>query len=443
MLEPYQRVGIDWLKDHRRAINADQMGLGKTIESIVAVKELGYSRILVICPKSLIYQWKQHIAEWDDRSLASWTVVNYEKVKHLDGDWQAVIVDESVRIKNPTTERTIAVMQRVIRAQCVYFLTGTPVRNHPKDLFVMAAGCIPELLRFEKLSLEANLRRSYWRWIDETFVVKENPWGGKDIRGFLPGREAQIQTKLNRIMLRRTKELLNLPPLTREVLALEMIPTQAKEYATIERGLVALANPDGSIEPHVLTNALAQLTRLRQCAVDPGLIPVSGHSAKSIYLQEWWESHREDSPKVIVFSQFAQYVRKLQDLLPDALAYHGGLSDKQREGVINEFNSDRPHVLCMSAESGAFGLNLQVADVVIWTDLPLTPDTLEQGTARAHRRGQQHAVHEIILSHPNSVDDTLRKILRRKDAWADRVGIAREVIQEIAKEVKNEQTVIA
>ncbi len=434
-LSPYQSDGVRWLSDRPRAILADDMGLGKTAQAIAAVRQSGARSCLVVCPKSLIGQWHGELSQWDPSRSVAWHVTNYERVHHARATYDYVIVDESVKIKNPEAQRTANVLIAVLKAPRVVFLTGTPIRNHPKDLFTMAAAIDTRLLIARQLPLQSSLRKSYWRWVRRTFVVTPNMWGGYDIGDWLPGREEEVQAWLGQHMLRRTKALLKLPPLSREVVHIPYAPGQKEAVQAIQDSLLQVIQDDGTVEGQQLTNALQILIRLRQANVDPSMIPSPGGSGKLNWLKQWWTDYQEITPKVILFTSFARFAHRVGETLPHTSVYTGELSQSRREGVIAQFHEPGPRLMAMTAEAGAFGLNLQVADATIWSDLPWTPDTWEQGTARMHRRGQEKPCHEWILQHPESVDGIVYRILQRKNRLATRTLAAQKAV---LAELKNQ-----
>lgn len=429
VLSDYQEEGVRWIIDHPRAIEADVMGLGKTAQAITAMVRAGVRECLVICPKSLIDQWRWEISQWDPKGLVAWHVVNYEKVRTTDTTYQAVIVDEATKIKNPEALRTVRVLYHVFRAERVLFMTGTPIRNHDKDLWTMAVGIFPSLLLYGRNSLELNIRKSYTAWLRLTFHIYYDEWGKVIVGDYLPGRREAVTQALHRVMLRRTRELLHLPPLSQEIVHVPFAPGQMQVVRQLDKGRLRLRYQDGEISDKQVTNDFTLLLRMRQAALAPELIRIDasdglaiapGGSGKTEWLKDWWSTHRDEGLKAIVFTQFAEYLPVLQRAIPEALVYHGQLSVKQRKEVIEAFHAEGPQLLAMTAPAGSFGLNLQVATVVIWTDMPWTPDEWEQGTARAYRRGQEFPVHEIILAHQDTIDTKMLKVLNRKHRIADK-----------------------
>ena len=152
-LQPFQRAGVRYLLERRRAFLADEQGLGKTIEAIAALEHDGAYPAVVVCPASLKRNWERELRRWiPHRAVellsgrggvlggADVTIVNYEIVEgRLDGlralAPQALVLDESHYCKNTKAKRTQAVARlaaAVPEGGLVLALTGTPVMNHAR-----------------------------------------------------------------------------------------------------------------------------------------------------------------------------------------------------------------------------------------------------------------------------------------------------------------------
>ena len=160
----HQRAGVAFLLSRRRAILADDMGLGKSRQAIVALRESAPAGpYLVICPAGVKLNWQREIGlveptpdvhvvhssrEW--RSGHRWTVVNYDLLGRLRADlqsvsWAGIVVDEAHYVKNDSARTTNVLrllgadgrgsQQPVSDPEAVYLLTGTPMSNRPRDLF--------------------------------------------------------------------------------------------------------------------------------------------------------------------------------------------------------------------------------------------------------------------------------------------------------------------
>jgi SNF2 family DNA or RNA helicase len=115
----------------RGALLADSMGLGKTATSVVAARQAGYARVLVVCPKAAITDWQREIHDWHSaagtvRVLRSgsgnntrlnyhgWTISNFEMLERYAAElrrwqWDLIILDEAHALKEPEARRTILI----------------------------------------------------------------------------------------------------------------------------------------------------------------------------------------------------------------------------------------------------------------------------------------------------------------------------------------------
>jgi SWI/SNF-related matrix-associated actin-dependent regulator 1 of chromatin subfamily A len=162
-LFPHQIEGVAFLLGRKRAILADDMGLGKTRQAIVALRHAAPGGpYLVVCPASVKRNWAReidmaapgattHIIERgaDMPAQPMWVVVNYDLLgKHMDAlarvPWAGLVFDEAHYLKNHTSARSKLARQLADQARtrggpapAVYLLTGTPLTNRPRDLFVL------------------------------------------------------------------------------------------------------------------------------------------------------------------------------------------------------------------------------------------------------------------------------------------------------------------
>ncbi len=440
-LYPYQRVGVRWLANGS-VILSDALGLGKTPQTICAADEVGATRVLVIAPKSLLYQWTREIEKFSRGSSyimsrvgdipdgVRWVVTNYETVaprlQRLKA-WapEVLIVDEAVRIKNRKAQRTQKLWELAASAGVVWLITGTPIRNRPAEIWSLLRTLDPDTFQNDRSSDPDE--GGFWRFARTYCDVYDNGYG-LEVGDLKPEAVDDFRRMLAPYLLRREKSLLKLPPLSREEIRLPMTEKQARAYSKAEDGILLLA-PDDLQED--IPNMLSQLTRLRQIATDPSLCGAPGESAKTEWLTDFLDGEGQGH-KVIAFCPYASYLHKLKELFgPRVAIVTGSISGKDRETYLAEFRDNPDCQVLLMSEAGVEGLNLQVADVVVWLSLPWTPDTLEQGTARAWRHGQEKEVHEILLLHDDSIDEDMRRVLTRKEKVANQALALREVLLEL------------
>ncbi len=165
----HQEEGIKFLLSRKGCILADDMGLGKSLQSIVAALESGAENILVVCTSSLKINWQREIAVFTNDSVivegrkwkkAKFTIINYDILKNFhtikkpkkkgeenieeelnrqiaDSKFDLVIIDEAHNLKNNKSIRGEIMVDLVVNhgIEKVWLLTGTPISNRPMDFY--------------------------------------------------------------------------------------------------------------------------------------------------------------------------------------------------------------------------------------------------------------------------------------------------------------------
>jgi len=470
-LFPYQREGMLHLAFAERALLADEMGLGKTIQAIAAcalLHRLGQAaRVLVVTPASLKTEWEEQIqrftelpyqlvfgsrtrrlrayelagergaavppapaSERTDRTPAPrpfFTIVNYEQMladslevnRWLRPD--VVVLDEAQRIKNWSAKTTQAVKR--LRSRYAFILTGTPIENRIDELYSLMDFLHPTLLgplfRFNRefYALDDRGRPSGYRNLDKLHErIKPH---------MLRRRKADVETELPERTDRN-----HFVPLSDE---------QQGEYDTHESVVARLASiaKRRPLSQQEQDKLLRHLNMMRMvCDTNYILNPDQRACPKLTELEKILEECRDNADvKAIVFSEWERMLeltRGLCDRLKLGFAWHtGAVPQKRRRAEINTFKSDPLCRVFLSTDSGAAGLNLQNASVVINCDLPWNPAKLEQRIARAWRKHQTRAVTVINLVSERTIEHRMLGTLSNKQALADGVLDRRGNLKEI------------
>lgn len=423
-LSPYQRVGVRYLADAGRAILADDVGLGKTCQAIRAVMEVGATRTLIVCPKSLIHNWKREISQWSGSTpgiLLSdssevpqlpWVITNYEAAtKHFKilQDFEALIVDEAARIKNRKAKRSDTVHKLAQRVKWCWLLTATPAPNNPAELWSLLHAIKPDKYT------------SYWRWVERRCITYRNPWGGVEIFGLKdPERFTQ---DVGPFILRRNKTLLHLPPLSQETIYTELAKEQMRLYKELRQLFIARLDEERMI---TAPSVLAQLTRLRQVCCSPALIGGVWDSEKTEVILDLIEDNAE-THKILIFSTFSEYIKLLEEALSQygPVRITGDMSINQRDAAKQRFSEDSScRVLLGTIGAMGEGLNLQTASLVIFANRDWVPASNEQAIGRAWRRGQERPVHVINLVTADTVEEHVESLLKAKQMVSGQVNLA-------------------
>lgn len=442
VLYPFQRVGVRHLVYTGRAMLADDMGLGKSVQAIAALKLLhvreGLRRALIICPASMKYQWKMEIEKFTELSpviiegdrearravyeraskprtkLEGLTpevrpeifIVNYElsfrdNRELLDLKPDAIILDEAQRIKNWQSKTHQSIVKMPARFRFV--LTGTPLENELMELYSVMQFVNPDVLGKKALDMK------------KRYTVPDK-FGG--IKGYQNLREAS--RRLSGVSLRRTREetLPELPELVESLYWLDLEPDQRRIYKDIEEraaGFLSLKEWDKVAHDSVLTT----VQRLREvCDTPEILFPEHRGGAK---LSELFvlldEQVKQMGRQAIVFTQWTRMAeilcRELTRLGFKFRYMHGGLNSKERAKIIDEFNRGEAEIF-VSTDAGSAGLNLQAASIVVNFDLPFNPAIVDQRVARAHRMGQKSSVNAWHFVCRGTIEENLVRILDKR-----------------------------
>ena len=437
-LFPYQREGMLHLAFTERALLADEMGLGKTIQAIAAcalLHRLGQAaRVLVVTPASLKTEWEEQIQRFTHldyqlvfgsrfRRLKAYeappffTIVNYEQMlsdalevnERLRAD--IVVLDEAQRIKNWSAKTTQAIKR--LRSRYAFVLTGTPIENRIDELFSLMAFLDPALLgplfRFN---------REYYELDD-----RGRPVAYRNLQ--------KLHDRIKPYMLRRRKAEVEteLPERTDRNFFVKLSNEQQGEYEGHEGVVARLAfiakrRPLTQQESDKLLRHLGMMRMV--CDTNYILNPEQRACPKLAELEKILEECRDNRDvKVIVFSEWERMLELVKGLcrtLKLGFAWHtGSVPQKRRRAEINTFKSDPACRIFLSTDSGAAGLNLQNASVVINCDLPWNPAKLEQRIARAWRKHQTRPVTVINLVSENTIEHRMLETLSNKQALADGV----------------------
>ncbi len=430
-LRPYQRYGFSWIEFLRRwgigAILADDMGLGKSIQTIALLlkdKEQGIATqpALLICPTSVVGNWRREIERFAP-DLAVWIhqgnlrlqgdafvaeamrhdlVITSYALARRDAEllqrvsWRGVILDEAQNIKNPGAKQS-----QVIRALPAGFrlaLTGTPVENRLSELW-----SIMHFLNPGYLGSQERFRQHFARPIERH--------GDEEAA-------RRLRSLVGPFILRRVKTdprvIQDLP----EKLEMKVYCNLSEEQATLYEAIVqeALSQLDETEGLARRGQILAMLMKLKQVCNHPALFlhqaggrimpgdELAGRSGKFDRLREMLEEAIAAGDRALVFTQFAEMGQLLHGYLQQALGYpvlflHGDTPAAQRDRMVARFQSEGgPPIFILSLKAGGTGLNLTQANHVFHFDRWWNPAVEDQATDRAFRIGQTRnvQVHKFI-----------------------------------------------
>lgn len=433
ILRNYQKMGYYWMrflhKYHFGGILADDMGLGKTVQVLTLIKAVQSPKpSLVICPKTLLYNWAAEIEkffpsmryliyygnpterqelgsqfEGYDLVITTYSIVSRDIDLLEDKSFAFCILDEAQQIKNFRTKRAESVKN--VTADHRLVLTGTPIENSLDELWSLF-----DFLMTGYLGTHASFKSKYVTPIKERNDIK---------------LLTEVKRRVAPFILRRTKGevLVELPEKTEQVTRVEMTRLQSDVYQTILRQVreevLNSVQQFGFNRSHI--TVLAALTRLRQVCNHPQLVlsdlDEDMTSGKIEALLEIVNEAVAGGHKILIFSQFVKMLRIIEDEFKKAgftYEYLDG-STKNRMERVNHFNEDPAvNAFLISLKAGGTGLNLTAADIVIHVDPWWNPMVENQATDRAHRIGQVNKVLVYKLITAGTVEEKMLKLQDRK-----------------------------
>ncbi len=465
-LYPYQAEGALFAVRAGRALIGDEMGLGKTIQAIAAAEILarhfGLSKVLVICPTSLKYQWQSEIARFagrkgkdaarvisggraqrsKDYALDDFCkITNYEKLKpdiDLIAAWapELMIVDEAQRVKNWNTIAARALKR--IDSSYAIVLTGTPLENKLEELV--------SIVQF----VDQHRLGPTWKLLHEHQV--------KDEVGRVTGYRGleKIGQTLAPVMVRRRKSevLRQLPSRTDQNLLVPMTEMQMeyhKENADEVAKIVKRWRKTRFLSDKDQRRLMIALQNMRMSCNSTYLLnQETDHGVKADELAALLDDLlAEPEAKAVVFSQWTRthdiVIRRLEAREFGYVSFHGGVPSEKRPALIERFRDDPTCRVFLSTDAGSTGLNLQHASTLVNMDLPWNPAVLEQRIARIHRMGQTRPVRVINFVAKGTIEEGMLSVLAFKrslsagilDGGSSEISLGGSRLNRFMKDVEN------
>jgi SNF2 family DNA or RNA helicase len=501
ILYPFQVPGRDFLVKARNALMGDEMGVGKSLQTLAAIRVadmIGDAYpVLIVCPNSLKRNWEREIKRWlpeanpfviqgsaakrrvqiteaaeADNAII---IVNIEAMKlhsRLSSygstrlkrcmecetktqpgtpdlkesacevhekelnriPFKVTVCDESHRIKDPNSMQTRAIWN-VFHGPTVEYrwaLTGTPVANHPGDLWSIMHAIAPEVYPAKSA------------FIDRYARIEYNPFGGMSIVGLNHEHKEEFFKILDPHFRRMIKAdvLKQLPDKVFMRRDVEMSPKQAKAYKDIAEQLVTVLE-DGTVL--VANGNLAGATRLLQfasayCEVDQGETPEDPatwnvqltDTPKSSKIDELMSIIEDDPGKpMVIAAEHRQLIDLAAARMTDAgipfARVTGGVSADERDAAVQAFQDGKIDYILFTYKAGGVGLNLTRADTMVRLQRSWSMVDCLQGEDRIHRVGSEQ--HDVITIIDLVASGTI------EEAQLDRLSDKMRKMQEITRDI--------
>ncbi|MEB1806570.1 MAG: SNF2-related protein [Bacillaceae bacterium] len=425
-------------KMNGKAILADEVGLGKTIEAGLILKEYMIrglaKKVLILVPASLVSQWayelnqKFHIPAvpqkkayvWEQCDVVVASIDTAKRNPHFDivmkQDYDLIIIDEAHKLKNPKTKNYEFVKN--LKKKFCLLLTATPVQNRLNEIFnlvsLLKPGHLGDLSTFEK-NYRSNQRA--------------------------PKNDEQLRELVNKVMVRNRREETGIEWTKRIV---QTVPiTFSKEERELYDAISSLKH-----DPNVLTSSFGMLTLQREIC--------SSREAAFMTLKNMMDKAKEEGRplsnadrfikmienikqnskaekaleiikgidgKVIIFTEYRATQLYLQWFLKQhgisSVPFRGGFKRGKKDWMKQLFQNHAQ--VLIATEAGGEGINLQFCSHIINYDLPWNPMRIEQRIGRIHRLGQKNDVRIYNFAVEDTVEQHILKLLYEKINLFERV----------------------
>ena len=441
-----------------------EMGTGKSkvlVDNVAMLYDKGkINGALIIAPKGVYRNWysqeiPNHLASHIDNKTILWTATTskakdkeYQLLFKSDLDLHILImnveafstkkglefatrflnchnsliaVDESTTIKTPTAKRTKAILALGKLAKYRRILTGSPVTKSPLDLYTQCGFLDGYLLGFD----------SYYAFRNRYATMLDRNFGGRRVQivgGYK--RLDELSEKLKPFSDRVLKEnCLDLPEKTYVERQVELTDEQKTLYSTMKSAALASLKGKMATAPHILT----QMMRLHQITCghlkndDDSITEIKNNRINSLL-----ELLDEIEGKAIIWANYVYDINQIVNAVAkkygdnSIVQYYGAVPAEQRQKNIEKFQDPNSPVRFFvgNPQTGGYGITLTAANNVIYYSNGYDLEKRLQSEDRAHRIGQKRAVTYVDLITPKTVDEKIRKALRKK------INIATQIMGE-------------
>lgn len=424
---PFQKNGIAYALEKKKLIVGDQMGLGKTFQSIITITIADQFPCLVICPATLRENWRR---EWQmttgkramiltdnmkeswpryfDRGVADVFITNYESLRKFfvknvkesskftmrDIEFnqnveriKSVIIDEAHRCKNYKTQQAKFVFGICREKEYVLALTGTPVINKPTDI-------VSQLMIIDQIDKFGNYK-----------VFKEKYCTG------LPGALDHLNAQLRRhCFYRREKHdvLKDLPSKTRQVVYCDI--DNWKEYRDAEADLEDYLRKykqrsEEEIEKSMRGEIMVRMSNLKNISARGKL--------ETVY--EFIDDVMESGEKLVVFAHLKEVIAKVKSRYPFAVTVTGDDDQDSRQFAVDKFQQDENcKLIICSIQAAGVGITLTAASRVAFIEFAWHPAIHDQAEDRLHRISQHDNVQCTYFAGKGTIDEYIYQIIEEK-----------------------------
>lgn len=436
----YQKAGIEFLYDRKYALLADDMGLGKSPQTIGAINLMkDFKKIVILCPNSVKYNWEKEWKTWSvhqDKDIRVYNssniedkgdviIINYEVMNNntnpsspkfrdpskgkynsslvflnIIKEWKDIdvlVCDESHRLKNWSANTTRNTYKVKKYAKRIWFLTGTPMLSTPEDLWttIKFFGYNKEFEGDKKEFTKKYCGAYYHQRFNQIMYDIDN----------VPKETLQeLQLKLRKhFMMRRLKKnvLKELPDKVRSMVPIEVSRTFIKKYKHIDKIFSDIStlntDPSKSIIAGIKPKQVQELATFRK---DVGL-------AKIRSVVDFTKELLEQDKKVVLYAHHTEvietYIKKFKKYNP--VAIYGKTPDKERQIAVDSFQNDNDtKIFIGNFKAASEGITLTASHIMVMAEFDWVPALMKQAEDRIYRISQDHLCTIYYLVADNTSD---------------------------------------
>jgi SNF2 family DNA or RNA helicase len=447
-----------------KALLADEVGLGKTIEVGMILKEMHFrdtnDSVLILTPAQLAKQWQAELREkfglefvcnYDDEFngfdshdyiIASIDTAKSDRYRQtvLAREWDVLVLDEAHYVKNEETDRYELIDQ--LSYNYAFFLTATPIQNELTDLYNVVSLLRPGLFGTR------DVFHQYFVNSDQETLVNRN----------------ELQDRLNKVMIRNRREDTDVDFTERRIdtRKFDPSPTERELYQAVsdyvkgaysqdqgQKLVLMLLQKEVVSSPEALETTIrrrlddqSELTQTEELESILDLIDDVDTVTKQERLLDIVEEARDNVEKgrVIVFTQFRATQRRVAERLASegytVHSFHGGHSSQEKEEIITNFEEQGG--ILVSTDAMSEGRNAQFCNIMVNWDLPWNPMRVEQRIGRIHRIGQKRQVYVFNMALKDTIEEyVLERLYHKIDLFQQSVGELSEILTRLEESGKS------
>lgn len=423
-----------------KAILADEVGLGKTIEAGLILKEYMIrglvKKVLILVPASLVTQWVEELNTkffipavgqrksyaWEHYPVIVSSIDTAKRSPHKEiiakQDYDLIIIDEAHKLKNPKTQN-YQFVQSLKKKFCL-LLTATPIQNKIEEIFYLVSLLKPGHLGNKtyftgKYKKKSQIQEDeYLKQLINKVMIRNRridtgiSWPERKVQSVLidfSNEERELYDAIDQLQYEDLDGFLNYG-FSLLTLKREACSSREAVYLTLQNMLKKWENPSKNI-----------VEKIEEINEKINRVQTNSKAEKALELIQ------SINDKVIIFTEYRATQLYLQWFLQQhgirSVPYRGGFK-RSKKDWMRELFKKHAQVL-IATEAGGEGINLQFCSHIINFDLPWNPMRLEQRIGRIHRLGQENDVSIYNFTVKGTIEEHVLKLLYEKINLFERV----------------------